>query len=702
MVGPNLSYRAVVSRCRSSHFCGVVTRPQVGLRLPFQELTPPRTVRGSYGVGTEVEGDELAVIVDVIDASRVASLAQLHAHLASVLPEMSETDIRDAVVASDWLQLVDDLVFSRASLIAGRTYTVRATSPTAVESHHDLAPFLGAQQHFDEAVGVAIGSADRQVLVVGAIPATLEPGGRYLAVTGPEQLHTSEFGSIAPDRFQVESIGSGRLSSGEIEVAALRSAGDHLLGAGMGASARTLVAYAISLNDQCFRTPTLPLTDLFSAAGLQGHDGEWGRSDDGWTPVGEAVTDRLIGHLIDEHRLSDDEAGDFRSAVLQWQQWAGGRSTVNATSFTALLTGRVAAAFAEYWQPAGGTSISEWMDQRRLAETLARKYGDHPGVNYLRGMIDLRLGDGAAAFSFFQQAHEVDEDFLPVRHELGLLLLDASRLDDAMEVLPSDVPAFGAIEYLLDRASRDRARADRGDPCRCGSGKKYRSCCAKQLHLTDEEQLDVIDIRLKLFLSEPPWSVQMDRLADVVSTEWGIMSFPEALADPFVQDVLAIEAGGAASYLAARRSLLTESDAEILATFTAGSRDAYDIESTDSGTWQLRHPDSDAVLHIDGLDRTPSPGDAVLVRTIRRGDRLAGVGPALLIPGSHVSLLRVTLGSRPTAEQLLGWVCRRTEILRPSIDLTAQIDLRETGDEPDDAVLAGIDLDDLARRAMGS
>ncbi len=317
-------------------------------------------------------------------------------------------------------------------------------------------------------------------------------------------------------------------------------------------------------------------------------------------------------------------------------------------------------------------------------------------------MIDLRLGDGAAAFRFFEHAHKVDEDYLPARRELGLLFLDASRIEDAMDVLPSDIPAFGAMEYLLDQAERDRAQADRGDPCRCGSGKKYRSCCAKRLRFTFAEQLEVIDIRLKVYLSQPPWSVQMDRLADIVSTEWELMSFPDALAEPFVHDVLAIEAGGAASYLAARRSLLTESDATILATFVAQSRDAFDILSASPHTWKLRHPDSGAELHIDALDQSPTPGDAVLVRTIARNGGLAAVGPAIVVPGSHVSLLRVVLGSRPTAEQLLGWVCRRSEILRPHIDLATPIDLRETGEPSDDAILAGIDLDDLARRAMES
>ncbi len=312
---------------------------------------PPRTVRGSYGVGTGVEGGALAAIIEVVDVSRIASLAQLHAHLATTHPELSEADIGQVVVAAEQLELLDDLVFSRASLVAGRTYTVRVDSPLLVENHDDLAPLLGAQQHLEDPAGVVLRSAERQIVVVGAVPSTLEAGGHYLALAVPEDVVTVDFGFLPPDRVHVDAMGSSRLVSGEVEIAALRSASDHWLGSGRAVTARTLVAYAISLNDQCFRDPTLPLTDLFAAAGLRGQHGEWGRSGDEWTPVGEAVTEQVIDRVIDEHNLSNDEAGDFRLAVLQWQQWVGGRSTINATSFAALLTGRVAAAFAEYWQP---------------------------------------------------------------------------------------------------------------------------------------------------------------------------------------------------------------------------------------------------------------------------------------------------------------------------------------------------------------
>ncbi len=651
-------------------------------------------------MGTEVDGELLTAIIEAVDDLRVATVAQVHAHLAPALREVTESVITTTAQDAAQLELVDDLVFSRASLVAGRVFTARSESIPAIENHHDLAPFLAAQRHLDNRPGVVISAPDRPaVVVVESILTSLGSAGHFLSIGAPADLATTEFGEVSPDRLHCEAVGSDRLAAGHVEIAALRTAAEHRLGSGRGASARNLVAFALALNDQCFRSATLPLTDLFAAAGLVGMDGEWGLSDDEWTTTSATVTESMIERLVAEHRLNADEGGDFRSAVAQWQQWIGGRDTINASSFSALLSGRVAGAFAEYWQPTSSGSIEDWMDQRRLAETLARDHGDHPGVNYLRGMIDLRLGDGAAALRFFEMAHEADEDYLPVRRELGLLMLDGSHFEEAMDVLPSDLEVFGAVEYLFDRARRDRERADRGDPCRCGSGKKYRSCCAKQLRLSEADQLDIIGIRLAEFLTDPPWSMQMDRLADIVSTEWGLMSFPEALADPFVQDVLAIESGGAAGYLASRRDVLTSDDAEILAGFTAQSRDAFDIVSAGPSRWQIRHPDSGVELEIDALEREPSDGDAVLVRTLVRGDRRIPAGPPVLIPEAHVSLLRVTLGSRPTAEQLLGWVCRRSEILRPSIDLSAEIDLRDHGDE---ALAAGIDLDDLARRAMES
>ncbi len=541
-------------------------------------------------MGTNNAGDVLATVVAVLDVSAVMSIAQIQAQFSSGGADSDDESVRAMVLESESLQVVGDLVYSRSSVAAGRVFTARTSTLNLIDEHQDLALIASAQKDLNKPLGASIASADRTVAVVAAIPATLETSGQYIVVGLPRGLTTAEFGSVTPDRFVVDTVGGARLASGEVEVAAIRSAVDQFLPEERGFSSLSLVACAVSLNNRCFTSATLPLSDLFAAAGLALRDGEWGRADENWSTITEDVTEAIVDQVIGEHQLSADEAGDFRSIVLQWQQWVGGRTTVNASSFVALLTGRVAGAFAEYWQPVGVASLDGWMNQRRLAETLARKHGDHPGVNYLRGMIDLRLGDGGAAFSFFEQAHEADEDFLPVRRELGTLFLDASRVDAAMDVLPSDVPVYGSVEYLVDRATVDRSSVDRNETCRCGSGRKYRSCCAKQLRLSDRDQFDLIDLRMKVYLSEPPWSLHMDRLADIVSTEWGLMSFPEALADPFVQDVLAIEAGGAASYLAARRSVLTEDDESILSTFTSGSREAFDIEVMDAATWNLSDP----------------------------------------------------------------------------------------------------------------
>ncbi len=678
----------------------VVTGPQVASRLASRLVSPPQRVRGSYGVGTDVGADEAgaltadngAAVVDCVDRNHVVSIAQLRAEV----PAPDDAELERIIAESDELTLRGDRIWSRASLVAGRVFTAES-SQFEISRPEDLVMFTGAQRRLAALSGVALTAGERTLLTVGSVPATLDSKGRFLSVGLPDSVHTDDFGAVVPDRFEVEILDTEQMASGEVEIAAITSAVERWLSEGRGASSRDIVAFAVSLNDRCFRLPTLPLSDLLTAAGLSTRDGEWGRADQDWSTMTEDLTGRVVEELVDQHQLTDDEAGDFRLAVLQWEQWVGGRGTVNANAFVALLSGRVAAAFSEYWEPASVVSIESWMDQRRLVETLALKNGDHPGVNFLRGMIDLRLGDSASAYDFFHAAHQADEDFLPVRRELGLLMLDASRIEEAMDVLPSDVPAFGAVEYLLEKAGEDRARGDRGEPCRCGSGRKYRSCCARQLRLSDPEQDRFIGLRLQNYLSQPPWDTHMNHLADVVSTEWGLMSFPEALANPFVQDVLAIEAGGAASYLATRRELLTDGDIELLSGFTPQSRDAFDVVEIGRDALTLVHPDTGVRLTIEPpTSATPQVGDAILTRTVDRNGVVSALGPAVVIPSSHVSLLRVTLGSRPTAEQLLGWVCRRTEILRPGLDLTSEIDLRE------DEVSAPFDIADLARRAMES
>ncbi len=675
------------------------------------------------------EWSVLAAAIRLLDERRFATVAQLHAELSSdpaCTGPLAADELRKLLRESERIELLADVAFSAASVVAGRTFTARQEPDGTLVSLGDLAPFLGIQRNLAETPeGVPVGSRERTAFIASAIPAEMRIGSSYLAVGGSADLATAEFGSVRPDALKVNAIDSDRLASGEVEVAAVRAAADEIIPAGQGIAVRPLIAYAIYLNERSFAAATLPITDVLLAAGLEERNGEWGRSGETWATSSEGYSTVLLEELAADYRLDPAQSASFNEAVQMWRQWDAPRPQLDpAALLTTLGSGRTAAAFAEYWQPRTTTHLEAWMSQRRLVETLARTHPRSAVVNYLRGMIDLRLGDGGTAMDFFQMAHDADDTFIPAREELGTLLLDANQLVAALAILPPDSLLAQAVEAIGERATRDRTGAERSEPCRCGSGKKYKTCCAKELTLSQAERADLRDLRLQNFLSAPPWSVQMDRLADIVSTECGLMSFPEALAEPIVHDALVIEGGGAGAYLAARRSLLPDDECVLLGQFIARRRKAFDVAVVGSQLL-LTHPDLSLSLQIpaDSVDAPPGsgagafggpenafgPGDAVLVRTVELDGEVVASGPAIRIPATHVSLLRVTIGSRPTAEQLLGWICRRSEILRPPLDLAGSIDLRSEPSGPgasspdrfeDDPVLAGIDLDDLARRAL--
>ncbi len=676
-----------------------------------ETVSGPETVPGP---NAETE----AAVLAVLDGRRFLTVAQLHAELSVNNSGGSATSIerlRSVLAESGEVHSVGAVVFSSSSLLADRVFTVAHDGGTVQSNIDDLAPLVGSQKRLSTPIeGVAVSAGGRTIVTIGAVPTEIGESPGYLAIGGPADLRAAQFGAMQPDQFRVATVAFDRLSSGEVEAAALRAAIDEVLPTGHGLSARPLIAYAMYLNGHCFRAPTLPISDLLTAVGLEHREGEWGRAGEAWSTTAEGYTNLLLDELTNDYRLDPAAAESFRAAAQAWVAWNGVRPQLDPGAFVAHLTpGRVASAFAEYWQPRTTTKLESWMSQRRLVETLAKTHSSEPVVSYLRGMIDLRLGDGATAMEFFQMANEADAAFLPARYELGTLMLDAGSVPQALTVLPEDSMLWGAVDAVLAAATLDRAKADRSDPCRCGSDKKYRSCCAKELHLSDLDLTALREIRLQHFLSVPPWSMQMDRLADIVSTECGLMSFPEALAEPIVQDVLVVEGGGAGAYLAARRSLLPAHEVALLSQFTARRRKAFDVR-VDGSQLELTHPDSSLHLRIpahrvDGLVAGPGafsgpetaflPGDALLVRTVKVDDVLLPSGPAIRIPSAHVSLLRVTIGSRPTAEQLLGWICRRSEILRPALDLTGEIDLRDDAPSMND-VLATVDVDDLARRAM--
>ncbi|NNF55314.1 MAG: hypothetical protein HKN03_12850, partial [Acidimicrobiales bacterium] len=616
------------------------------------------------GSAQRPESETEAEVIAVLDERRFLTIVQLQAELSATGGGAVTTAerLRTALAESDRVHSIGDVVFSSSSLVAGRVFTVPRNGHADQSHNDDLAPLGGSQRRLPTPLdGVAVSAGERTVVTVGAVPTEIDESPGYLAIGCPEDLQTAQFGAVQPDHFRVATVALDGLSSGEIEAAALRAAIESVLPMGRGLSARHLIAYAMYLNDRCFRVPTLPVSDLLTAVGLEYRQGEWGRAGEVWSTAAEGYATVLLDELASDYRLDADQGTSFRAAAHAWVSWNEVRLQLDPGAFIEFLRGgRVAAAFAEYWQPRTTTKLESWMAQRRLVETLAKTHSGEPVVSYLRGMIDLRLGDGATAMEFFQMAYEADREFLPARDELGTLILDVGSVPQALEVLPGDSVLRGAVEAVLSAATADRAKADRGDPCRCGSDKKYRSCCAKELHLSDSDLTDLRDIRLHQFLSVPPWTMQMDRLADIVSTECGLMSFPEALAEPIVQDVLVVEGGGAGAYLAARRALLPPQEVSILSQFTPRRRKAFDVR-VDGSQLELSHPDSSVHLRlpahrVDGLIAGPGafngpetafrPGDALLVRTVEIDGALLPSGPAIRIPAAHVSLLRVTIGSR--------------------------------------------------------
>lgn len=130
---------------------------------------------------------------------------------------------------------------------------------------------------------------------------------------------------------------------------------------------------------------------------------------------------------------------------------------------------------------------------RRAVQLIVSSAFDHVGAaprtldgdqvrELLLEVVPRRLGKGdaaaahvpAVARAFFR--HLGETEMVPHAYEIELALADVeSGFDAAVAAVRSDQRIASPVETIRNRA----APLGRNDPCPCGSGKKWKKCCAR-------------------------------------------------------------------------------------------------------------------------------------------------------------------------------------------------------------------------------
>jgi hypothetical protein len=275
---------------------------------------------------------------------------------------------------------------------------------------------------------------------------------------------------------------------------------------------------------------------------------------------------------------------DYREAVRDTVSWLADPDVAEAFSTEVLGIGRHRAAalglFAESYEP--------------IAPRQARA-----ALRWLRARATERLGDALAAERLLDQAESLDPGFVPALLDLARYASDRGDAERGLSLLrragmDDDDPL---VRLLEEHRTPERADVGRNSPCWCGSGRKYKACHRgkEQLPLTD--RADWLYAKAHTFLEDGPWRMLLMDLARARTAGRTDVTVLDALYDPFVIDVALAEGGGFDAFLDERGPLLPEDELLLAGQWEMAERSLYDVE-------QVR------------------PGQGVTVRDVRTGDRV--------------------------------------------------------------------------------
>jgi hypothetical protein len=247
-----------------------------------------------------------------------------------------------------------------------------------------------------------------------------------------------------------------------------------------------LVVDTIGRAPASFATPVAPVADLLAAAGLAGREVWVGPADQAWPTPPEQARRRRLEELLSGAEWCCQRAA--RAAFDAWQAWLatpGDGAPLAAEEAERLAHhvehGPVAAALADVatlGRPLVTVGRLGGWAERIAAGTEQAQPG--AGVQYLRAVGADAAGDAAAAEAHLQAGLRHTADHPACLGLLSELAGDRGDADRALTLLRQagrrpDPEAMAELQpFLLGRPP------GRNNPCPCGSGRKYKHCCANR------------------------------------------------------------------------------------------------------------------------------------------------------------------------------------------------------------------------------
>jgi hypothetical protein len=667
----------------------------VGGRCPGEAV---RTTVGRVREEAEIDWDGLTEIVVRSARDALAAGPLTLAELTAVLRRNGVFDSVDGE-GVDLDELVDECLLSDDStldfadgriaivdhVLDGVTLTHRVTAGELERGVLDIHPDLH---------GLMWGAEELRLVGTGGVVTTEYP------FDGSPRFH--EHGSyVGPDGWlagvQPDDLIALRFLDGAIELIvdveptgdvdaaadALRRAYDIASAAEYNLDIDLLVLEAANADAGAFRTATVPLGELVSAAGLR-LEGAWVRK------IGEARRSsptRYEGGGIDQLRrtygLDDCCVTELRRLVDVYLAWVAagptGRDAVTEPwsadqLAAAAYHGAVGAAFGDFLT-ATGTGARETMDA--FAEAIAGVGSElSPFALHIRAVSALTGNDAASALADIEAAVTSGSNYVPALDLAAILLADAGRPIEALAARrratslgwpPADTASLQAVLH-------QNRKTGRNDPCPCGSGRKYKQCCQRdpKLATTDRRRLAVhqaVQYAVHGDGREHLYSLAITAATEAMGpNDDAADAMRRIMLDPFMIDIAAFESGRVDEYLEQRGDIIPTDELAWLETLADTPLALWASARRPDGSYHVR--DVLTGEQHDGVrfpgDAGPDDGEYVLARMMADAfDGLPGpIGPTTRVPRADLRSTIELLDGFADPHAWAQWLGRRVGGLR--------------------------------------
>jgi len=419
-----------------------------------------------------------------------------------------------------------------------------------------------------------------------------------------------------------------------------------------------LLTDVVVTDPDLFRGAVAPIGELLASVGLEHRDGHIGPADTDWLPPGVLLAQIERASLSEAYGFDACCDAAFDTMVDAWRGRDSDRwEPTDATAIAKTLDhGEVGEAFVEWVEHCGG----ELFELDDFLSDVAAGAGRH-GASALQWVARIRFWEGemSGAQEAAHGAIALDPGNVQATALLGHIAAIRGDSKEALRLLRRSAPGDPWIDVLSD-TYEPFPDAKRNDPCPCGSGRKFKVCCAVDPQLTGSQRTRMLTYKLYRFAADPSRVGEFFRLADIARSadERNDAGDLDRFLDyPFIPDIGAFE-GAIEAFAILWGSILPDDERDTAGLWALSDRRMWEVTDEPAGPYiTLRDTQTGDIVTV--FDETASqhlrPGKLILARVAPAFGEDRIIGEPVAVDIRHRDLTIRLLDGSPTAEDFAHW-----------------------------------------------